>query len=43
MNWIIALALAGLAFAMIGCTLPPALPPTGVAAPGHNWLEGGGG
>jgi hypothetical protein len=43
MNWMIGLILAGLALAMTGCRLPPALPPTGVAAPGHDWLEGGGG
>jgi hypothetical protein len=37
------LTLLGIAIGLTGCTYPSNSTPTGVAAPGHNWLEGGGG
>jgi hypothetical protein len=39
----IALTLFGIVLALTGCAFPAPSTPTGVAAPGHNWLGGGGG
>jgi hypothetical protein len=36
-----ALILLGIVLGLTGCTYPSTSIPTGVAAPGHNWLEGG--